>query len=113
MSQSIDEPAEKVDLDMNISDGQTEIIVSGDRDTSVIVRSKSGEKIYLPPEDFDRDPEDMTPYDSPYDAGSGAEEGAYQTHPDANTTAVKGLQPTADGYRIVHPEPVTDLRFLR
>lgn len=101
-----------VDFDMDIADGRTRIRVSGDRDTAVIVRSASGEKIYLPPEDFDRPPEDSpTAYDSPYEPRSGAQESPYQTSPDASS--VTGLEPTAAGYLIVHPEPVTDVRFLR
>jgi len=106
-----DSPAEEsVGFNMEISNGRTEIRVSGDRDTSVIVRSQSGEKIYLPPEDFDREPQGGS-YDSPYEPRSGAEESPYQTHPDAAT--VKGLEPTANGYLIIHPEPVTSIRFLR
>ena len=52
-----DTAVDSVDFDMEIGNGRTEIRVTGDRDTAVIVRSASGEKIYLPPEDFDRDPE--------------------------------------------------------
>jgi hypothetical protein len=101
-----------VEFDMEIADGRTEIVVSGDRDTAVVVRSESGEKVYLPPEDFDRPPEDrQTAYDSPYRPRSGAEDSPYQTHPDA--TSVTGMEPTATGYIVVHPEPVTDVRFLR
>lgn len=105
--------AESVTFDMEIAEGQTDIIVAGDRDTAVIVESASGEKIYLPPEDFDRPPEEgrHSVYDSPYQSRSGADDSPYQSHPDA--TSVTGLEPTADGYRIVHPEPVTDVRFLR
>lgn len=104
--------ADPVEFDMEIADGRTEIVVSGDRDTVVVVRSESGEKIYLPPEDFDRQPEDrQTAYDSPYRPRSGAEDSPYQSHPDATT--VTGMEPTATGYIVVHPEPVTDVRFLR
>jgi len=101
-----------VTFEMTIDDGRTRIDVSGDRDTAVIVRSASGEKVYLPPEDFDRPPEDrQTPYDSPYQSADGGADSPYQTRTD--TTSVTGLEPTADGYLIVHPEPVTDVRFLR
>lgn len=103
---------DSVDFDMTIADGRTEIRVSGDRDTAVIVRSPSGEHIYLPPEDFDRPPESgrRTPYESPYESASGAGDTPYRS---AGSTRATGLEPTADGYRIVHPEPVTDVRFLR
>jgi hypothetical protein len=103
---------EAVQFDMEVDDGRTRIRVSGDRDTAVIVRSDSGERIYLPPEDFDRDPEpDGTAYDSPYRSGSGGRDSPYQSSADAGS--VSGLEPTASGYLIVHPEPVTDVRFIR
>jgi len=116
MSESADGGADgdvdSVDFDMTIADGRTEIRVSGDRDTAVVVRSAGGEHIYLPPEDFDRPPESgrQTPYESPYESGSGRGDTPYRG---VESSAVEGLQPTADGYRIVHPEPVTDMRFLR
>jgi len=121
-----------VTLEMEITDGRTEIRVSGDRDTAVIVQSESGEKIYLPPEDFDRPAREQTAYASPYQSGSGSQEteggsqetrggsqetrggsqeSPYDTGPDTDSTV--GLTPTADGYVLVHPEPVTDIRFLR
>jgi len=100
-----------VDFDMEIGNGRTEIRVTGDRDTAVVVRSESGEKIYLPPEDFEREAEIQSAYESPYEPRSGAQESPYSTHPDASS--VNGMQPTAGGYFIVHPEPVTDVRFLR
>ncbi|MFB6078116.1 MAG: hypothetical protein ABEJ80_03960 [Halarchaeum sp.] len=112
------ETDEHVDFDVDIGDGRTEIRVAGDRDTAVIVRSASGEKIYLPPEDFERAADEggayATPYegaDSPYDPLSGAQESPYGTATDAGS--VTGLEPTANGYVIVHPEPATDVRFLR
>lgn len=37
-----------------IEDGATVIDMHGDRDTAVIVQSASGERVYLPPEDFER-----------------------------------------------------------
>jgi hypothetical protein len=104
---------EAVSFDMDIVDGETRIVVSGDRDTAVVVVSASGEKIYLPPEDFDRPATEgrQTPYDNPYQSRSGSGDSPYDSHPDA--TSVTGLEPTADGYIIQHPEPVTDVRFLR
>ena len=116
MSESSDAEAdggsEAVDFDMTITDGRTEIRVSGDRDTAVIVRSAGGEHIYLPPEDFERSPGAGrgTPYESPYDPGSGVGDTPYRS---SGSPPVTGQEPTADGYRIVHPEPVTDVRFLR
>lgn len=100
-----------VTLEMEITDGRTEIRVSGDRDTAVVVQSESGEKIYLPPEDFDQPARKRTAYASPYQSGSGSQESPYDTSPDADSAV--GLNSTVDGYLVVHPEPVTDLRFLR
>lgn len=106
------EDGETVDFTLKIDNGQSKIRVSGDRDTAVVVRSPSGEKIYLPPEDFDRPASrGGSTYDSPYQPQSGAQASPYQTHPDA--ASVRGLEPTQDGFVIVHPEPITDLRFLR
>ncbi|MFC7250598.1 hypothetical protein ACFQJ5_12215 [Halomicroarcula sp. GCM10025324] len=104
---------EPVSFEMDIVDGETRIVVSGDRDTAVVVVSASGEKIYLPPEDFERSAIEgrQTPYDSPYQSRSGSGDSPYDSHPDA--TSVSGLEPTADGYIIQHPEPVQDVRFLR
>ncbi|MCL9815154.1 DUF7510 family protein [Natranaeroarchaeum aerophilus] len=108
-----------VTFEMEIDDGQTEIIVTGDRDTAVIVRSDGGEHIYLPPEDFEREPERETPYQSQprsgqqssYEPASGGAESPYRSGVDISS--VVGMQSTSDGYVIVHPEPVTDIRFLR
>jgi len=128
---------------MTIEGGETILTMRGDRDTAVVVRSDSGERIYLPPEDFDRDAprSDDSPYrsaaaDSPYDGlrtdssyqpaatdspyQSGESDSPYQgAESDSpyqaagETTQSEGLSPTADGYRIRHPEPVTDVRVLR
>lgn len=108
-----------VTFEMEIDDGKTEIFVTGDRDTAVIVRSDGGEHIYLPPEDFEREPQRETPYQSQprsgqqssYERASDGSETPYQSGVD--TSSVKGMQSTSDGYVIVHPEPVTDVRFLR
>ena len=166
-----------VSFSMEIRNGETVITMRGDRDTAVVVRSDAGERIYLPPEDFDRDAPsgrdaDSAPADSPYDGvGTGSSSQAptdspyqsaptdspsqsaptdspYQSAPtdspsqsapadspyrgagDAGSRGQdtgddspyqpageaprgEGLSPTADGYRIRHPEPVTDVRVLR
>lgn len=116
---------QRVNFSVNVEDGGTVITMRGDRDTAVIVRSASGERIYLPPEDFQREAErqsdspyqpapDESPYrgterDSPY---QGIEsDSPYQ--PARQSLPSEGLVPTTDGYRIRHPEPVTDVRVLR
>ena len=140
-----------VSFSVTIEDGETVIRMRGDRDTAVVVRSASGERIYLPPEDFDRTPSGSggaspsagadSPYgglrtDSPYQSaptdspyqGAGSDS-PYQSLPTdspyqgaesdspyqaaGETTLTEGLSATADGYRIRHPEPVTDVRILR
>lgn len=155
-----------VTFSVTIEGDDTVITMRGDRDTAVIVRSASGERIYLPPEDFDRQapggssshadatdsPYQSAPTDSPYqgmsvDSPYQSREGSDQPTPtdspyqraasdspyqgagsdspyqgagsdssyqaSGETTHSEGLSPTADGYRIRHPEPVTDVRVLR
>jgi hypothetical protein len=121
-----------ISIDVDIDDGRTVITATGDRDAAVVVESRSGERIYLPPEDFERPPDsagDGTPHsDSPYQSAesdspyqsveksdspyqSAESDSPYQSGGDVSDRA--GLSPTGDGFRIVHPEPVTDLRVLR
>jgi len=148
---------DSVTVSVTIDGGETVIAMRGDRDTAVVVRSASGERIYLPPEDFDREapassssapdatdsPYQSTSADSPYqgvptDSPYQSTEGSGQPTPTdspyqraesdspyqgagsdspyqaaGETTHSEGLSPTADGYRIRHPEPVTDVRVLR
>ncbi|MFC6825764.1 DUF7510 family protein [Halopelagius fulvigenes] len=125
---------ESVTFSVTIEDGTTEITMRGDRDTAVVVRSESGERIYLPPEDFRRNPResDDSPYqsvrsDSPYQSAesdspyqSVSSDSPYQSadsdspyQPARQSLPSEGLVPTADGYRIRHPEPATDVRVLR
>ncbi|SFR42847.1 DUF7510 family protein [Halogeometricum limi] len=120
-----DSGAEQVSLSVNIEDGETVITMRGDRDTAVVVESEVGERIYLPPEDFERDA--RRPNDSPYQSArqdspyqSAREDSPYQSARDDSPYQAarqslprEGLVPTADGYRIRHPEPVTDVRLLR
>jgi hypothetical protein len=134
--------AERVKFSVTVEDGETVITMDGDRDTAVIVRSATGERIYLPPEDFEREAggRDDSSYqpahdESPYRGSSdtpvrGAESaspyrGVESDSPyrgiesDSPYQAAReslpseGMISTADGYRIRHPEPVTDVRVLR
>jgi hypothetical protein len=128
-----DSTSERVTFSVTVEDGATVITMRGDRDTAVIVRSSSGERIYLPPEDFEREAtlrddgsyqsaRDASPYrgtqsgpyqaaesESPYQAAES--ESPYQAA--RQRLPEQGLVSTADGYRIRHPEPVTDVRVLR
>lgn len=119
---------EEFDVSTRIDDGRTEIRVEGDRSVAVIVRSESGERIYLPPEGFDRDRAQDSPYqssrparsDSPYQSpqrddsphqSPQRDDSPYQS---ARTSSRRrGLSLTADGFRILHPEPVTELTVFR
>lgn len=111
------EEAEDVSFDLSVEGGTTLITMTGDRDAAVIVRSASGERIYLPPEDFDRPAGQDSPYqsvrqaDSPYQSVRDSDS-PYQSAP---TSAMprEGMLSTPDGFRIRHPEPVTDVRLLR
>jgi hypothetical protein len=117
--------AEAVSVDIDIQDGRTTITVSGDRDAAVVVRSASGERIYLPPEDFERPPRDGSAYgaaDSPYQSADSPYQSADSPYQSADSDSPyqtagpkrsPGLEPTAEGFRIVHPEAVTDFRILR
>lgn len=130
-----------VTFSVTIENGETVVTMRGDRDTAVIVRSEMGERIYLPPEDFEReasggDAEDGATDSSPYRGAEssspyqGAErsspyQGAESSSPyrgiesDSPYQAARqelpseGMVSTADGYRIRHPEPAHDIRLLR
>ncbi|UIO99052.1 hypothetical protein Hbl1158_10965 [Halobaculum sp. CBA1158] len=135
-----DGPDPPVSVDIDIADGRTVVTVTGDRDAAVVVRSAGGERIYLPPEDFDRPPASAGtesdahgtgpgPSDSPYQSATsddpyqspGSRDSPYQSPGESDSPYQRGgppdggegLEPTADGFRIVHPEPVTDFRLLR
>ncbi len=119
---SADTPTDdSVSFTTKIEGGRTTITIAGDRDAAVVVRSESGEQIYLPPEDFDRPPEPApnspysSPYASPYTSPSGSNPSPYDSPYESvrEPEPTVGLEPTADGFRIIHPEPVTDLRLLR
>jgi len=114
-----------VSVDVQIEEGRTTIAITGEREAAVVVRSSSGEQIYLPPE---RETQ-STGADSSYETGTG-EASPYQSSENGETpyegapsdspyrsppqqSVEPGLTPTANGIRIVHPEPVTDLRLLR
>jgi hypothetical protein len=121
-----------VSVDVTVENGETLIRVSGTRDAAVIVRSPSGEEVYLPPEEFDDDVsgpshdshyeggspeqspyEGVAPDDSPYSAAgeSGRSAGRDAEGRDAGPRPV-GVETTASGFRVYHPEPVTDVRFI-
>jgi len=103
-----------VSVEVDVADGRTTVTVSGGHDAAIVVRSTSGEQVYLPPEEA-TEPDENSPYrpagsdDSPYDGVP--DDSPYSSARDAQVSV--GLTATATGFRVVHPEPVTDLRLLR
>lgn len=110
-----------VSIDVDIEDGRTTITVAGEREVAVVVRSDSGERIYLPPEE-QSEPAETTPYrggtDTPYDGAPAATpydgpptESPYESTREPPSRV--GRTETQHGFRIVHDEPVRDVRILR
>jgi len=100
---------DEVTVDARVTEERTLIDVTGTRDVAVVVRSESGERIYLPPSDFD-EPMSESPYTSPYrGAGDESEESPYR----GGSGSTRGVVETADGFRITHPEPATAFDAFR
>lgn len=122
-------------VDTTVTADRTVVEYSGRDAAAVVVRSLAGERIYLPlvEENEDDGEEQITPYsgedpgESPY---SGAGTAADQTSGGDETTPYSGGSPgtspyggdegpepgihaTADGFRVIHPEPAKDVRVLR
>ncbi|GGN09562.1 DUF7510 family protein [Halarchaeum nitratireducens] len=119
-------------IDVTVDDDRTVVTVTGTRDAAVIVSSESGERIYLPPEDFadapatNGPPSTVSPYDGGRDPaedettayggedayGSGGTDAGSDPHGPETDTRVLGVTSTPTGFRIVHPEPVHDVRVV-
>ena len=101
---------DEINVDARVTEERTVIDVVGTRDVAVVVRSESGERIYLPPSDFD-EPVSATPYTSPYQGSGGVdgEESPYR----GGSGSTRGIIETADGFRITHPEPTTEFDVYR
>lgn len=102
-----------VSVEIDVENGRTVVSVTGEREAAVVVYSASGERIYLPPERVDSG--DGDPYRpvggaSPY-GGAGSDESPYDASRRPSPSV--GMIPRSNGFRIVHPEPVTDFRLLR
>ena len=119
-------------VETSVTADRTVVDYHGPGDAAVVVRSAGGERIYLPLVDEGSEPTDRTtPYDggpgtTPYDgAGTAADVseasgtttpygGSGATSPYGGETGPEpGLRATASGFRVVHPEPATDVRVLR
>lgn len=99
-----------------VEDGRTVVEVAGDRAAVVVVRSESGERIYLPPKGFgEEEATDSayqtspapTAYDSPYNPA--AEPGESPYGPAREGPGTRGVTETADGMRVTHPEEATEV----
>jgi hypothetical protein len=117
-----DTPAVSIDVDID-GDG-TVIEVTGTREAALVVHSASGEEIYLPPENFEDEPdggasatspdEGGSPADSPYEAADDVSPyGGSDAEGRGSGARPVGVEPTPEGFRVVHPEPVRDVRVLR
>ncbi|PSP91120.1 hypothetical protein BRC78_04650 [Halobacteriales archaeon QH_8_68_33] len=113
------EADDDVSVEIDIEGGRTAVTVTGEQEAAVVVYSESGERIYLPPEEQGDDDSSYRPAGESSDGtGSGGdpyagirEEGPYDSG--RRVTPSVGMNPTANGFRILHPEPVADLRLLR
>jgi len=116
-----------VSIDVDVLDERTVVTVTGTRDAALVVEAEGEEQVYLPPEDFETDPsvgssapdspyEGAPPADSPYEglspSGSPYGEGG-DAEGRGRSRPILGVQSTAEGFRVVHPARVDDVRFLR
>lgn len=95
------------ELTTHVEDGETEIEVSGTRDVAIVVRSASGERVYLPPEGF-RESVEESPYRSSYGRGDVTE-----TPYRGTDSSTRGVVTTPDGFLVYHAEPVTEIDVYR
>jgi hypothetical protein len=112
----------EVGFEAKIRNGRTILTITGERDVAVIVQSRSGERIYLPPEDVIGQ-EDSDFSGGPYQPGLGrtdddvedSEEESKQTATPYDRSGGLGMGKSGQipGSRIVHPEPATEVRLLR
>lgn len=120
-------------VETTVTADRTVVEYHGAGTAAVVVRSAGGERVYLPLEEESTDDDPgPTPYggeepgQNPYDdagtaddATSGGDATPYGgespgTSPYGEDAGPEpGVYPTADGFRVVHPEPATDVRVLR
>jgi hypothetical protein len=102
---------DEIDIDARVTEERTVIDVTGTRDVAVVVRSESGERIYLPPEGFD-EPVSGSPYTSPYQGGGGVD-GEESPYGGETGSSTRGVIETAEGFRVTHPETATEFDVYR
>lgn len=114
-----------VEVSTRVENGRTVVDVTGTRKAAVVVRDDDGERIYLPPEEFEESPsETASPYGSPYrsaagdvDRGASPYEGIrgadspYRSGTAANRSP--GTHVTDDGFRVVHEGEATEFSVYR
>ncbi|QCC49877.1 DUF7510 family protein [Halapricum salinum] len=109
-------------FEARIRNGRTILTITGERNVAVIVQSRSGERIYLPPEDVvGQDKSDLS--NGPYQPGLSGQDsddeevdstsGRTETPYDRSGGLGMGRSGRLSGSRIVHHEPATDVRLLR
>jgi len=98
-------------FEMRTVDGRTILDFEGRRSVAVVVQSDEGEEIYLPHARSDDGgggpPSSYQPAD---DDDSTGPPSSYQPAPAAD--AATGRTATSGGFRIVHPDPITDVRVI-
>ncbi|MFB6168403.1 MAG: hypothetical protein ABEJ43_06100 [Haloferacaceae archaeon] len=122
-------------VETTVTADRTVVRYTGGDAAAVVVRSENGERIYLPLVDEDEDEDDeerATPYSgespgqSPYSGAGTADDGTSGDDTTPYSGGSPGVSPyggdegpepgihaTADGFRVVHPEPARDVRVLR
>ena len=118
MSTSMDD---EVGFVAKVRNGRTILTITGKRDVAVMVESRSGERIYLPPEDaVGKADSDFS--GGPYQPGLSGRDDEDESDDDPRQTETPydrtgglgmGQSGRIPGSRIVHPEPATDIRLLR
>ncbi|MUV90591.1 hypothetical protein GJ629_12335 [Halapricum sp. CBA1109] len=111
-------------FEMRTVEGRTILDFEGRRSVAVVVQSDDDEEIYLPharsgdrggpPSSYQpADEDDSTGPPSSYqpsDEDNTGPPSSYQPAPAAD--AATGRSATSGGFRIVHPDPVTDVRVI-
>lgn len=104
-------------FEATVKNGRTIVTITGDRNVAVVIRSRRGERIYLPPEDVVGDTGEVvvSPYQAsaPPDEDDEQDEETFETPYDHSGERATGRRRRPEGSRIVHPEPATDVRLLR
>ncbi|MFB6188562.1 MAG: hypothetical protein ABEI57_01640 [Halapricum sp.] len=107
---------ETISVETVVKNDRTILTIEGERDVAVIVRSREGERIYLPPEDAVKGDQEVII--SPYQAGTSASDDEDDDKDQISSPYERmgeggGRSGFPSGIRIIHDEPATDVRVLR